>query len=383
MFVIVQNVAIKFFVVLSGVLSLTLATHHVYHVQPDDKLCVQLPCPTLQHIIDHHYVYFMSNTTILFGKGEYNHIQGDLIVQNVTNFSLIGAPNTSDPTSPVSVIRCLPVHLIYFYNVTNLLIKDLKFQGCGSLMPKFSGPLYVSGAVRHYWASVYIQYCYNVEAVNVVIVNPVGYGISGLNVMGNSSLKDTTIIMGREDLLNILVLFTCSYAVHWMYGESVENDEEVFLCLSNITLRQCFHEYSVCSGSKQDLIEITLHLIQYRVHITITDSNFHKLTGNIIKYKVTSLVRSSIDIHKCSFIGNKVSYIIDIQCHIPSVLLTGNPRLYITLRDIDFIKNSYFILHKFPGYMLQCNAELSPNSSLKVINIICDRICEKVPFPHI
>ena len=179
-------------------------------------------------------MFLKSNAKLLFSEGEYSHIQGDLIVQNVTSISLIGTPNTSDPASPVSVIKCLPEHLIYFYNVTNLLIKNLKFQGCGSLMPKFSGSLYDSGAVRHYWASVYIHYCSNVEAVNIRIENPVGYGLSGLNVRGNNSLKDITIIMGREDLYG--KLFTCSYAFQWMYDDNVEVVLDAFLYINNINV---------------------------------------------------------------------------------------------------------------------------------------------------
>ena len=92
---------------LAGLLSSTMATitYHVHHVQPDDKLCVQLPCPTLQNILDHSHMYFKSYTTFLFVEGEYYHIRTDLQIQNVINVSLIGTPNISDPTSPVSVIR--------------------------------------------------------------------------------------------------------------------------------------------------------------------------------------------------------------------------------------------------------------------------------------
>ena len=376
---IVHNAAIMFYTVLTGVLSLTLATHHVYHVQPDNKLCVQLSCPTLQHIIDHHHMYFMSNTTLLFGEGEYNHVQGDLIVQNVTNFSLIC--NTSDTTSPVGIIRCLPEHLIYFYNVTNLLIKNLKFQGCGSLMPKFSGPLYVSGAVRLYWASVYIHYCSNVEAISLVIENPVGYAISGLNVMGNSSLTDVTIMMGREELYSF-ILFTCSYAVHWMYGESVGGSVEVvFLYITNIALKETFDEYSISSASGQDLIDIIIH--QYPVHITITNSYFHKLTSNIIKCNISSLSHNSIKVCNCTFIWNRVAYIIDIHCNVAHIVQSKYElsRLDATLADIDFIgnthliRNSHFNSYRFDSSILRCLLHVSShNSSLNLTNIIFHNI---------
>lgn len=37
--------------ILIGVLTLTIASFYVYHIQPDDKLCLQSPCLSLQEII--------------------------------------------------------------------------------------------------------------------------------------------------------------------------------------------------------------------------------------------------------------------------------------------------------------------------------------------
>ena len=97
-------------VVLGEVLVTALAIHHTHHVQPTNKLCV--PCHTLKDIITLSYKYFRSNTTILFADGKYYHTYSDMIIQSIVNFSFIGTANTSDPTSPVSVIKCLPEHII-------------------------------------------------------------------------------------------------------------------------------------------------------------------------------------------------------------------------------------------------------------------------------
>ena len=360
-----------FYIVLSGVLTLTLTTCYVYHVQPDDKLCVQQLCPTLQDIINHNYTYIRSNTTLMFGIGVHHHNKGDLIVQDVTNFSLLGAPSA---TGTHSTVRCLPEHLIYFYNVTCLLIKNLRFIGCGSLMPEFNGPLYASGATRHYWGAVFMHYCTNVETVNVLIANPVGYGVSGYNVMGNSSFKNVTIMMTRENPYDSLGVFACSYAVHWMYGgNSLESDKNIFFDISNITLKQFFYDYGPCVASPQDFIEIMIY--QFRVHVTITNSEFYKLAGNIINFAVASLAYNSIDFQECVFIQNSAAYLVYIQHTISDLdgLTDGCVRLDIRLTDVDFVGNSNFLLHKLPNAVLQYEG-WPPNSSLSLVHISFNNI---------
>ncbi|XP_065908603.1 uncharacterized protein [Dysidea avara] len=85
-----------------GVLTVTVATHNVYHVQPDDVCKEQSSetCHTLQHFINNSRLFFTSNSIFAFAEGDFFHNQSDMIVQNVTNVSLIGTLNTSDPTSP-------------------------------------------------------------------------------------------------------------------------------------------------------------------------------------------------------------------------------------------------------------------------------------------
>jgi len=60
--------------------------------------------------------------------------------------------------------------------------------------------------------------------ISVVMNSPIGYGISGLNVMGNNSLQNVTIIMGRDNLHNY-IFYACSYGVHWMYGDIMNSDD--------------------------------------------------------------------------------------------------------------------------------------------------------------
>jgi len=147
-----------------------IRAHKTYAVQPDDVFCAQPLHHQLQYFVNNSHLYFISNTTFYFAKGEYHHFHSDLIVQNITNFSLIGTPNTSDPASPVSVINCVPKHSIYFYNVSSLLIKNLKFQHCGSFLSNHST---YNNTQEIQWAALWFQYCTNLEIINAYIYNTV------------------------------------------------------------------------------------------------------------------------------------------------------------------------------------------------------------------
>ena len=132
------SITTMFYAVFAGILAVVGATDH-YYVQPDNMAtCLKSRCPRLHVIIDYPYKYIKSNTTLHFSKGTYLHKSSDFVVMNVKNFSLSGTPNAHDAASPLSVIKCTPDHPIYFYNVSNLLIKYLKFEEYGSTPPRLS-----------------------------------------------------------------------------------------------------------------------------------------------------------------------------------------------------------------------------------------------------
>ena len=179
-------VMLNIVLIISGAASLVatrIGAHNTISVQPDDVLCAQPSCHPLQYFIENSNLYFVSNTTFYFAEGEYFHNHSDLIAPNITNFSLIGTPNSSDPTVPLSVIKYLPKHSMCFYNVSNLLINDLKFRNCSRLLLSHN-----KNSQEIHWAALRFQYCINLEITNVYIYNSVGYGISADNVIGQNSL---------------------------------------------------------------------------------------------------------------------------------------------------------------------------------------------------
>ena len=320
--------------VFAGVLVTALATYHTYHVHPNDKLCVQLPCPTLQNMVDRSYMYFRSNTTLLFAEGKYYHISSDIIIQNIINFLLIGTPNITDPTSPLSVIKCLPENSIYFYNVVNILIKNLKFESCGYFVSKFTDQL----SFTNHWTSLFLNNCTTVEIVNVCIDNPVGYGITGYNVMGDNSIENTTVIMNRQDLHGRL-LFTCSYGMQWSYNGYTDKDRVVLVNITNIRLIDIRKSGITCVGQSK-VLEISIRW--FSVFINIQLSNFSiKSSYSILKFTITSSTCSGISFYKCNFVRNIAPHVLHFASSLPCVLGLEQTVINVTFTEITFEYNSY------------------------------------------
>ena len=212
----------------------------------------------------------MSNTTLFFDQGEYYHTKDDLIIKDVTNISLIGTPSTSNPTSPASIIRCWPDCVLYFYNVTNLLIKYLQFKGCGTFLPEFIDYIFaIMNIYDDYLAAIYVHYCTDVNITNTYIHNQVGYGIFAFNMMGENSLENVTIIMGRQGKHS-----WCSFGLHYHYGDedgsAIKADKESYVNIDNIAL---IDDCESCScNSNKAVLDLVLNF--FSVFISIENSNF-------------------------------------------------------------------------------------------------------------
>ena len=178
---------------------------NTYNVLSDNSRCVHHPCLYLSYIIDNHQDYFTSDTKIIFS--EVKHLMAtNMIVQNVFNFSLISVT--------YSEIICSPQKFIYFHNVVNVTIKNLRFSKCGnSLHNKY----------RPYWGGVVFDKCTNVRVSNVHISNPVGYGLITINMFGYNAMKNISVHMGRQKPFESFnnALFSCSYGLHLNYSKMV------------------------------------------------------------------------------------------------------------------------------------------------------------------
>ena len=146
--------------------------------------CPDNPCHTLQHYVEHGNYYFQlaSDCTFQFLPG--NHIlSADEIVfiRYVTNFALSGSGNTS-------VIECLGATGFCFLNTINVTVANLTFMFCGGMSPYLSPATLTFGG----WA-------FDVKILEITVINGTGYGLLGIDIVGNSSIAGSLFISNGID----------------------------------------------------------------------------------------------------------------------------------------------------------------------------------------
>ena len=82
--------------------------------------CPMRSCYTLSQVMDNSSNYFTSNTTVVFPPGHHEvSTEGQLVIQNVNNISLVGDNDNS------TMIKCVGEFGLAFINITNLTVSKL------------------------------------------------------------------------------------------------------------------------------------------------------------------------------------------------------------------------------------------------------------------
>ena len=104
---------------------------------------------TLQHYLNNTNKYFTSDTQLYFLPGQY-FLNNDLIIQDVTNFSLIGN-RTNEVIS--TVFNCTSPAGVRLYGCTNIVIDSIAMNECGNNNP-INGDTYINSLT-----ALYVLYC--------------------------------------------------------------------------------------------------------------------------------------------------------------------------------------------------------------------------------
>ena len=182
--------------VIATVLSSTLATSNesqVYYVCPDDIYHCQVICPNrycypLSYYLRNITHYFASDTKIIFLPGNHS-VDIAVPIENVANLTLrlIGSGdfNTSlhNVTSEsASRIKCNgSVAGFSFENVSDLVIQDLMFIGCGGV-----------NTSCYYYTALSFYSIINLTMSGVTVQDSRGVGVCGDKILGNSTIIDST-----------------------------------------------------------------------------------------------------------------------------------------------------------------------------------------------
>ena len=118
-------------------------TSTVYYVMPDDHYHpINDNTYTLQHYLNNTNKYFTSNTQLHFLPGQY-YLNNDLIIQGVSNFSLIGN-RTNEVIN--TVINCTSPAGIAVVGSSNIVIANIVMNECGNDYDSFTINIFESQA---------------------------------------------------------------------------------------------------------------------------------------------------------------------------------------------------------------------------------------------
>ena len=165
---------------------------------PQDELCM-----TLSDYLQRVSEYFTSNTAIHFLPG--NHTISELsheliVVSNAQNLSLSGSINAND-----TILHCAGRLGFAFLNITNLEILNIRMSHCGDIVTSLLTSTGFSVEMHpETKAALVLVNIHSLMLQNVQIEASYGYGLLGVNVLGESTVTNCifTHNMWRSDDAN-------------------------------------------------------------------------------------------------------------------------------------------------------------------------------------
>ena len=197
-------------------LSLSAASqyNHTYYVTPNVSFCTNIDytCQDFKTYFNNASYYFQSGTEFIFLPGVHLFDLGSILsVQDIVNLRLVGSDTFTqrsvaedveeygfDPYAydynisyfqSSTIILCTNPSALLFSNVTNLTLDNLTLLNCGQ---------YLSNA------SIYLSNVYNLLIDGLSVQNSSGYGLYGLNVLGQSQIIRSSFVANNQFGKNIL-----------------------------------------------------------------------------------------------------------------------------------------------------------------------------------
>ena len=261
---------------------------------------------------------------------ELYQIDGYCIVQNINNLTVQGAKQNS-------TIRCVPVDSpgsgFGFINITNLLLANVHFDGCGGIIP--------STAVRSF-NNTYPQLLYKQRAVlmfnlcNNVTIRQVnidnmyfGYAILILNPFGTFEVVSTIVSEGQGGILCSDDTTLCPgsgiAAVFKNRGKSADNETNTQVTLketkvqgnynniANIPALSSLRKYEACQLPVLGAAGLTVIFTQtdYIANFTTTQStigglNYGSVAGGMLILFLNGMEKSTVSITNTNLYGGSL-----------------------------------------------------------------------------
>ena len=148
-------------------------------------------CHTLLVYLQNATTTFITNTTLYFLPGSHSAVLSQartLVISHVTNLVFIGP----EEHPPVVEIQCNYTMQFHFREVLSLSIRNIKYFRCGTTESDQSEPLFpLQPSVPP--AALQFNTVHSLVVENVHITHSNGYGLFALNVIDNSSIKNSKL----------------------------------------------------------------------------------------------------------------------------------------------------------------------------------------------
>ena len=241
---------------------LRIASTVTYYVIPDNSSQTANNVFTLQHYINNANEYFKSHTQLHFLSGQH-HLQNDLILQNVFNFTINGNRSTliCDSTSQGIIIS----------NVELLVIINIEVKNCSkayNVKVKYR----VNNMSLNWRGALYINYSSDIVVHNVSVT--IGAGVSGMIVI-NSKRKCNIANFRALAICKEFNLVTSGILV---YNDDYDNSTTVNYEVTNIS----YKTNGLCNNSF--LLVLLMTQEQYSITFNVYNTSFSRLHNSSIMY---------------------------------------------------------------------------------------------------
>ena len=364
-----------------------LATINEVYLKPTNsdggKLCQNYPCVTLSRLLGENAPYFVntSNMTIYFLPGTHtvtDVVSTTAVVRNVSNLTLSGSCSNTGHCPPATV-KCSENFSFIFTDVSSLQMSNIAFIECGAVVSrKLSDFVYSIWSPLQAKARGNFQLKHGTKAAlgfgnihslilrNVTVMKSRGYGILGLNLLGNSTIVNSQFLQNNYQTKFLPQCNNSSLKANNMNVATCEGGNAMFLFYDNIPncpkTNSTYQHYSLAiynstfahgidlsseihplQGGASGIVVIMSHRTYYlsvALHdislfensgnlssgfindsgiiptdIQIRDSNFHHQKELLVKvwanpkqacFKTTKM-NATINLSKCMFSENEVS----------------------------------------------------------------------------
>ena len=214
-----------------------LWTSCTYIVTPNgtcsDSSPIHVSCNTLDTYVQNSSQYFLSNTTFCFLNGTHVLNIAKITITNISNISFIGFGtsvqrsirdkinqfNFTDNENftffePTAIIECESFSGFIFNDIINISFINITILNCGANITETLSQIpteFISMSLVHYVAVLMINVS-NLHIEDVSIQNSTGYGLMGINILGQSQITGSSFVGNNQIVRNKLKRYGSTYS---------------------------------------------------------------------------------------------------------------------------------------------------------------------------